>query len=271
MGKRGREEQSVLESVAARCRDSISGALFVDPVIAEDGHTYERRAILEWFRRRCPAVSPLTKEQMGPRLKQNYALKAIVEDLEQVLPKQERAEWYLSKGKLLFETDEVKNRQRPDMRAARMHFDKAALLADGDVEKEAVLCRDICDALMNVAKLRDKAKSAGIDVAWARDVVAAPARGVRLSTFHRLARGTRLKVIDDRNAVLDAFMAQDDVLGLPDDWEDSLGQDFVLEHVDSSDSTYFIVRPHDYDAHPVSADLHKDGRWWPFSVLLLLP
>ena len=34
----------------------ITGEVFVDPVVARDGHTYEREAILEWLRRRAPVA-----------------------------------------------------------------------------------------------------------------------------------------------------------------------------------------------------------------------
>ena len=55
------KKETTLESVASRCRDAISGSLLVDPVIAEDGHTYERSTIREWFRRCAQQpTSPLT-------------------------------------------------------------------------------------------------------------------------------------------------------------------------------------------------------------------
>ena len=44
----------------------ITQELPVDPVMAEDGHTYERRAIEKWLREK--KTSPLTNESMGERL-----------------------------------------------------------------------------------------------------------------------------------------------------------------------------------------------------------
>ena len=38
----------------------ITFSLFFDPVIAEDGHTYERSAIIDWIQRN--STSPLTRE-----------------------------------------------------------------------------------------------------------------------------------------------------------------------------------------------------------------
>ena len=75
-------------------------------------------------------------------------------------------------------------------------------------------------------------------------------------------------VVHDREAVLAAFEAQDDVLGLPDDWEASLGCDFIVENYDNQDSTYVLVKPGAFDETSHNA---KDGKWWPYSVVVLLP
>ena len=39
---------------------SITQDVMVDPVIAIDGHCYDRESITEWFRRRQPPTSPKT-------------------------------------------------------------------------------------------------------------------------------------------------------------------------------------------------------------------
>ena len=91
--------------------------------------------------------------------------------------------------------------------------------------------------------------------------------GFRLTRFQQLTRGTRVRVVDDRQAVLAAFEAQDDVLGQPDDWEASLGCDFIVEGCDSNDETYVLVKPDAYDEKSPNI---KDGTWWPYSVILLL-
>ena len=285
--KANSESGDTLESVASRCRDNITGTLLVDPVIAEDGHTYERRAIAEWFRRRAPPTSPLTHEQMGTQLKQNYAIRAIVEDLATSpgLPRSERAEWHVARGKLHCERVAEPGRggraRDPDVRAARAAFERAErLLEDAEGEggddpaarrlaEEASVCREICDRVLDVSRLRDRARAAGVDVDWADDAFDAIFKraGVRLHLFQKLARGTRVRVVDDRRAVLAAFEAQDDVLGLPDDWEESLGNDFLVENYDSNDSTYIIVKPDAFDA---DNDNTKEGKWWPYSVIALL-
>ena len=57
----------------------ITGEIFRDPVIAEDGHTYERQAIVEWLTKN--ATSPLTREPMNVnQLRPNRTLKKIIEE-----------------------------------------------------------------------------------------------------------------------------------------------------------------------------------------------
>ena len=113
--------------------------------------------------------------------------------------------------------------------------------------------------------------AAKVDITFADtafDALFRPA-GARLTRFQQLTRGTRVRVVHDRQAVLAAFEAQDDVLGLPDDWEASLGCDFIVENYDNGDSTYVLVKPGAFDE--TSATNAKDGKWWPYSVVVLLP
>ena len=111
-----------------------------------------------------------------------------------------------------------------------------------------------------------RAAAAKVDITFADtafDALFRPA-GARLTRFQQLTRGTRVRVVHDRQAVLAAFEAQDDVLGLPDDWEASLGCDFIVENYDNGDSTYVLVKPGAFDE--TSATNAKDGKWWPYSV-----
>jgi len=58
----------------------ITCALFVDPVIAPDGHTYERTAIEEWLSRN--ATSPLTGAVLaGGELRPNHVARSMAKSL----------------------------------------------------------------------------------------------------------------------------------------------------------------------------------------------
>jgi len=57
----------------------ITGELFTDPVVASDGHTYERSAITEWLE--SHQTSPLTRSWLSTTdLQPNFALKSLLED-----------------------------------------------------------------------------------------------------------------------------------------------------------------------------------------------
>ena len=62
--------------------------LMTDPMVAMDGHSYERAAIAEWFRT-CGGNprSPLTNQNLpSPFLKQNHALRKAIEAWKEVRP-----------------------------------------------------------------------------------------------------------------------------------------------------------------------------------------
>ncbi|CAF3613586.1 unnamed protein product [Rotaria socialis] len=86
----------------------ITLSLFRDPVVAQDGHTYERAAIEEWIRKN--GTSPFTNKQISlEHLVPNYAIKKIVEQFENSL-KNKNFQYVLDvdvkkkKGRPLFQT-----------------------------------------------------------------------------------------------------------------------------------------------------------------------
>lgn len=56
----------------------ITTSIMLDPVLASDGHTYERSAITEWLR--VHATSPMTREPMNVQgLRPNHSLKSMIQ------------------------------------------------------------------------------------------------------------------------------------------------------------------------------------------------
>tara|TARA_B100000427_G_C15504260_1_gene593246 strand:+ start:103 stop:684 length:582 start_codon:yes stop_codon:yes gene_type:complete len=62
----------------------ITFEIFYDPVIAEDGHTYEKWAILKWFEENN--TSPKTNQIIGKCLIPNIALKILIDQINQSQP-----------------------------------------------------------------------------------------------------------------------------------------------------------------------------------------
>ena len=58
---------------------SITQEIMNDPVVAEDGHTYEREALARWLSEKNS--SPLTGQPIGTRMVPNHAVKSIIANL----------------------------------------------------------------------------------------------------------------------------------------------------------------------------------------------
>ena len=60
----------------------ISHEIMVDPVVAADGHTYEREALARWFHGFVSLpTSPMTGKPMGTRMVPNHAVKSMIANL----------------------------------------------------------------------------------------------------------------------------------------------------------------------------------------------
>lgn len=62
-------------------RCPITMTLFENPVVASDGHTYERTAIEEWIRTAPRRISPLTREPISDVLVENHLMRQLVEEV----------------------------------------------------------------------------------------------------------------------------------------------------------------------------------------------
>ena len=57
----------------------ITYELLMDPMVAQDGHTYEKASIETWLK--TNHKSPLTAEAMGDNIVPNFNLKKLIQDL----------------------------------------------------------------------------------------------------------------------------------------------------------------------------------------------
>ncbi|CAF1086367.1 unnamed protein product [Didymodactylos carnosus] len=94
----------------------ITYELFKDPVVAEDGHTYEKDAIIAWIKK--GGTSPLTHQKLAVEtLRPNYVVKKLVDAFEQTIQKKNyrfklgvdvkksRKPLFRTFGKSIFEAD----------------------------------------------------------------------------------------------------------------------------------------------------------------------
>lgn len=89
-GKSDKNDKALSKSL--RC--PILEELMSDPVVAADGHSYERAAITEWIRKRGGrALSPLTGEQLSHlELIPNLTLRAVIGHYKDTLPRRRELE-----------------------------------------------------------------------------------------------------------------------------------------------------------------------------------
>ena len=91
----------------------ISLCIMTDPVIAKDGHSYERCAIVEYFSGKKFAPSPLTKEHIQTDVVPNLSLRRMIENLVEQrgdewtenLSKGQCADWWLRQGRRVAGSD----------------------------------------------------------------------------------------------------------------------------------------------------------------------
>ena len=105
--KRGAEAASAaatptnerLRSIIATHTCSITHDLIVDPVIAEDGHVYEKKAITRWLATR--STSPKTNTPMGKSLVSSVSARQTIADLMEingVVDDEAAAAWHFGMG-----------------------------------------------------------------------------------------------------------------------------------------------------------------------------
>ncbi|CAF0780593.1 unnamed protein product [Adineta steineri] len=114
----------------------ITFALFHDPVVAEDGHTYERSAIIDWIQRN--GTSPLTRESITiAGLRPNHIVKTLVNEFRENLSKHdykfklgvdiERCQnpFFQTTGKALFEAKWIGNPNGPPIVLLKLYGARA--------------------------------------------------------------------------------------------------------------------------------------------------
>lgn len=78
------EELDLEKSIFADLLCPISHYILLDPVVAEDGITYEREEILKWFA--SHSTSPMTRETISKTIRNNQLIKTLISNLLQKNP-----------------------------------------------------------------------------------------------------------------------------------------------------------------------------------------
>ena len=113
---KAKAQKAALNQIEEHNSCPISHALFVDPVMAEDGQIYERKSIEEWFNspphsKSRFAKSPVTQAQMDKKLKPVPLVRNTIETLinGDLLTGDAAEAWKATAAKIEKEKEHVKN------------------------------------------------------------------------------------------------------------------------------------------------------------------
>ena len=271
-------------SAASTLKCPITSSFMFDPVTAEDGHIYERTAIEEWLKRN--GSSPITREKMGTKLLPSVVVRVLTEDLLKTAPLEERVEWLLSRAKM-----------EPIAEAVRL-FECAAKLCneegheEGNVlplklQEEVKMCLDLAKCALSTANsmlaaqaLCAVASADGFDTTWLHKTVPVPKK--LLKEYRPLPRGTRIRLAEDRSAVLKAFAH------MMVNWNERtmaccLGAEMLVMISDCDDEMYLAIPTidnkmmHEMMMYEDDRTLQrriestmKYGNWWPCGTFYLI-
>ena len=116
-----------LRSIIATHTCAITHDLIVDPVIAEDGHVYEKKAITRWLA--THSTSPKTNTPMGKSLVSSVSARQTIADLMEindVVDDEAAAAWYFAMGMVAVAA--------PDNDVALERFERAAELGHAEAQ-----------------------------------------------------------------------------------------------------------------------------------------
>ena len=80
IGEQRKRYEGFMDEVTDILKCPITLVVMEDPVVADDGHLYERSAIAEWVNMK--GTSPLTRERMSSHFVPNMAIRKMIEQLK---------------------------------------------------------------------------------------------------------------------------------------------------------------------------------------------
>lgn len=182
----------------------ITQQMLVDPVVAEDGHTYERSAVEQWLR--THKKSPVTNSPMGSVVVPSLAARNTVCELVEAgaLDRKTALGFYVRRGHVRAARTAPPG---PDLEGAQADFARARELADdqGVLADQVRLSTEVVSWMEQGMKLFAEVKRAKCaDLSeWAMDVGNSLRLAARNQLAHRMAewqnlpQGAQVRVVDN--------------------------------------------------------------------------
>lgn len=202
---------AVIQKIIEHHKCPIMQQLLVDPVVAEDGHVYERRALELWLQTK--KTSPTTNKTMGPNVVSALAARQTVSELAEqgMLDEETSLQFFSERGRLRATRMVVPG---PDLDGAKKDFLRFLRLTKSPAQRRVAEFQLGAVAWMQhgaglfaqAQRLQGEAAVVGEDLgSWMLDLGDAARAAItwpllearRMGEWQDLPTGARVKVLDD--------------------------------------------------------------------------
>jgi len=222
--------RSVVDALKQAHTCPITHALFVDPVVAADGNTYEREAIEKWLS--SHSKSPVSNQELSCKtLFPSITARQSVTEIVNSEPDEVAAVWHVASGRAKY-TQALPG----GVAAANEHFENAVELGS-----------EVAEMILKASEIQEKAKSQNVDIGW---LFGATGRGnfTPIQEYGQLPPGTVVKVLADRDR-LRHFCEDEPPPGFSEvvEWdpqmEDFAGKEAIVVGNSTVDGSYTLIMP----------------------------
>jgi len=280
-----RDKKSDAPKILARLVDNyrclITQQLLVDPVIAEDGHVYERRALEDWLMRK--QTSPTTNKAMGQSLVPDHVVRQTVSELVEsgILDTETTLNFFTDRSRIRAMRSGVPG---PDTSGALSDIQRAMVLARSrshrtacEFHKEVITKMQEWTYIVRRAQILQSEVGAAFGQAFhtwvlqlgdaVRAAVTAPImKECHLREWKQLPKGTMVKVVDDANELHKLCERTPPGAEAKVGWNAEMlgfaGQVCIVQRVGDAAHTNYILRR---QAPPCGRDFS-----FPYNALFLL-
>lgn len=141
--------------------------VMVHPVVASDGHTYEKKAILHWMGKHAAPTSPLTRQPLLDPLYDNHVLRRVeaemqerVRTLEEDFKEREASLRQRLEKEARERMRDLKKIQQQELRRQELRFRKELARVEEDrcgaTEKNATLPAGVTEQMTEGLHVRDE-------------------------------------------------------------------------------------------------------------------
>lgn len=161
------ERVKALKRIADHHVCPITQCLMVQPVLAVDGHLYEKEAISRWFATK--RTSPRTNQRLNSvELIEAVAARNTIEEVvaSGVLDNDCASAWHISTGKM-----QATGKLPGGTSSAKGHFEAAVALGSAEAQTMVHMLTEGLEVRVSLQKFQERAQQAGVEEEWLRQLL----------------------------------------------------------------------------------------------------